>query len=193
LLVPVVIEKTSSGERSYDLYSRLLKERIVFFGSDVNPYSANVTVAQLLYLESVSPESDINLYINSPGGTVTDAFAIYDAMNYIKSDVATIALGQAASAGAFLLSAGAKGKRFALPNSRIMIHQPSGGAGGPATDIQIHAKEILRMKATLNQLFADHTGQPLEKIEEDMERDKFLTSQQALDYGIIDHIISRRA
>lgn len=191
-LVPYVIEQTSRGERSYDIYSRLLKERIIFLGEDVNDVSASLIVAQLLFLESEDPGKDINLYINSPGGSVTAGFAIYDTMNYIKCDVSTICMGMAASMGAFLLAAGAKGKRFALPNSDIMIHQPSGGAQGQATDIRIHADHIIATKKRLNQILAEKTGQPLEIVERDTERDNFMTAEQALEYGLIDKVIYTR-
>jgi len=191
-LVPYVIEQTSRGERSYDIYSRLLKDRIIFLGDEVSDVSASLIIAQLLFLESEDPDKDISLYINSPGGSVTSGLAIYDTMNHIKCDVSTICVGQAASMGAFLLSGGAKGKRFALPNAEIMIHQPSGGARGQATDIQIQAGRILQMKQTLNKIMSENTGQPLEKVTADAERDLFMTSQEALDYGLIDKIITRR-
>ena len=191
-LVPYVIEQTSRGERSYDIYSRLLKDRIIFLGDEVSDVSASLIVAQLLFLESEDPDKDINLYINSPGGSVTAGMAIYDTMQYVKCDVATLCVGMAASMGAFLLAGGAKGKRAAMPNAEIMIHQPSGGARGQATDIQIHAERIIQMKQKLNQIMADNTGQPLEKVAEDSERDRFMTSQEALDYGLIDKIISRK-
>lgn len=189
-LVPYVIEQTSRGERSYDIYSRLLKERIIFLGEEVNDVSASLIVAQLLFLEAEDPGKDINLYINSPGGSVTAGMAIYDTMNYIKSDVSTICIGMAASMGAFLLSGGAKGKRFALPNSEIMIHQPSGGARGQATEIQIVAENILKTKKKLNQILAANTGQPLEVIERDTERDYYMTAQEAKEYGLIDQILT---
>lgn len=189
-LVPMVIEQTSrGGERSYDIYSRLLKERIVFLGEDVNDTSASLVVAQLLFLESEDPNKDINLYINSPGGSVTAGMAIYDTMNYIKCDVSTICIGLAASMGAFLLSSGAKGKRLALPNAEIMIHQPSGGAKGQATEIQIVAEEILKTKAKLNRILAENTGQDVEKIARDTERDNYLTAEEAKEYGLVDKII----
>ena len=191
-LVPYVIEQTSRGERSYDIYSRLLKDRIIFLGDEVSDVSASLIVAQLLFLESEDPDKDINLYINSPGGSVTAGMAIYDTMQYVKCDVATLCVGMAASMGAFLLAGGAKGKRAAMPNAEIMIHQPSGGARGQATDIQIHAERIIQMKQKLNQIMAENTGQPLEKVIEDSERDRFMTSQEALDYGLIDKIISRK-
>ena len=189
-LVPYVIEQTSLGERSYDIYSRLLKERIIFLGEDVNDVSASLIVAQLLFLESEDPGKDINLYINSPGGSVTAGFAIYDTMNYIKCDVSTICIGMAASMGAFLLSGGAKGKRFALPNSQIMIHQPSGGAQGQATEIQIVAENILKTKRKINEILAANTGKPMEVIERDTERDYYMSAAEAKDYGLIDHILT---
>ena len=189
-LVPYVIEQTSRGERSYDIYSRLLKERIIFLGEDVNDVSASLIVAQLLFLESEDPGKDINLYINSPGGSVTAGFAIYDTMNYIKCDVSTICIGMAASMGAFLLSGGAKGKRFALPNSQIMIHQPSGGAQGQATEIQIVAENILKTKRKINEILAANTGKPIEVIERDTERDYYMTAAEAKEYGLIDHILT---
>ena len=189
-LVPYVIEQTSrGGERSYDIYSRLLRERVIFLGDEVNDATASVVVAQMLFLESEDPTKDINLYINSPGGSVTAGMAIYDTMNYVKCDVSTICMGLAASRGAFLLSSGAKGKRFALPNSEIMIHQPSGGAKGQATEIQIVAENILKTKKKLNEILAANTGQSVEKIAEDTERDNFMTAQEAHDYGLIDKII----
>ena len=189
-LVPYVIEQTSrGGERSYDIYSRLLRERVIFLGDEVNAATASVVVAQMLFLESEDPTKDINLYINSPGGSVTAGMAIYDTMNYVKCDVSTICMGLAASMGAFLLSSGAKGKRFALPNSEIMIHQPSGGAKGQATEIQIVAENILKTKKKLNEILAANTGQSVEKIAEDTERDNFMTAQEAHDYGLIDKII----
>ena len=189
-LVPYVIEQTSRGERAYDIYSRLLKERIIFLGEDVNDVSASLIVAQLLFLESEDPGKDINLYINSPGGSVTAGFAIYDTMNYIKCDVSTICIGMAASMGAFLLSGGAKGKRFALPNSQIMIHQPSGGAQGQATEIQIVAENILKTKRKINEILAANTGRPIEVIERDTERDYYMTAAEAKEYGLIDHILT---
>ena len=192
-LIPMVVEQSNRGERAYDIYSRLLKDRIIFLGSAIDNEIANLIVAQLLFLESEDPEKDISFYINSPGGVVTAGMAVYDTIRYIKPDVATVCVGQAASMGALLLAAGAQGKRFALPNSRIMIHQPSGGAQGQATDIQLHAKEILRMKDTLNQILADHTGQPLEKITEDTERDFFMSGAEARDYGIVDRVVTDRS
>ena len=191
-LVPYVIEQTSRGERSYDIYSRLLKDRIIFLGEEVNDVTASLTVAQLLFLESEDPGKDIHLYINSPGGMVTAGLAIYDTMQYIKCDVSTICMGMAASMGAFLLSAGAKGKRYALPNSDIMIHQPLGGAQGQATDIMIHAEHIVQTKKKLNTILAENTGKPYEVICQDTERDNFMTAQQALEYGLIDKVITRR-
>ena len=191
-LVPYVIEQTNRGERSYDIFSRLLNDRIIILNEEVNNASAGVIVAQLLYLEGQDPEKDISLYINSPGGVITDGMAIYDTMQYIKCDVSTICMGMAASMGAFLLAAGAKGKRFALPNSEIMIHQPSGGAQGQATDISIHANHILRVKDKLNRILSEKTGQPLEVIARDTERDNFMTAQEALDYGLIDKVIEHR-
>ena len=182
-LIPYVIEQTNRGERSYDIFSRLLNDRIILLNEDVNSASAGVVVAQLLYLEGQDPEKDISLYINSPGGVITDGMAIYDTMQYIKCDVSTICIGMAASMGAFLLAAGAKGKRFALPNSEIMIHQPSGGAQGQATDISIHANHILRVKDKLNRILSERTGQPLEVVQRDTERDNFMTAQEALEYG----------
>ena len=190
-LVPMVVEQTSRGERSYDIYSRLLKERVILLEGEVHDQMANLIVAQLLFLESENPEADISMYINSPGGVVTAGLAIYDTMQYIKPDVSTICLGQAASMGSLLLSAGAKGKRFALPYARIMIHQPLGGAQGQATDIQIQAKEILRLREIGNDILVKHTGQPLEKIQTDTERDFFMSSEQAKEYGIIDAVIVR--
>ena len=191
-LVPYVIEQTSRGERSYDIYSRLLKDRIIFLGEEVTDVSASVIVAQLLFLEAEDPEKDIHLYINSPGGSVTAGMAIYDTMQYIKCDIETICIGMAASMGAFLLAAGAKGKRLALPNSDIMIHQPSGGAQGQATDMEIHTRHILDMKKRLNQILADNTGQPIDVIAKDTNRDNFMTAQQALEYGLIDKVIEKR-
>ena len=190
-LVPYVIEQTSrGGERSYDIYSRLLRERIIFLGDEVNDTTASLVVAQMLFLESEDPNKDINLYINSPGGSVTAGMAIYDTMNYVKCDVSTICMGLAASMGAFLLSSGAKGKRLALPNSEIMIHQPSGGAKGQATEIQIVAENILKTKKKLNEILAANTGQPVEKITEDTERDNFMSAQEAQAYGLIDRVIT---
>ena len=191
-LVPYVVEQTNRGERSYDIFSRLLNDRIVMLNEEVNNASAGVIVAQLLYLEGQDPEKDISLYINSPGGVITDGMAIYDTMQYIKCDVSTICIGMAASMGSFLLAAGAKGKRFALPNSEIMIHQPSGGAKGQATDISIHAEHILRTKKRLNTILSQRTGQPIEVIERYTERDNFMTAQQALEYGLIDKVIESR-
>ena len=191
-LIPYVIEQTNRGERSYDIFSRLLNDRILLLNEEVNSASAGVVVAQLLYLEGQDPEKDISLYINSPGGVITDGMAIYDTMQYIKCDVSTICLGMAASMGAFLLAAGAKGKRFALPNSEIMIHQPSGGAQGQATDISIHANHILRIKDRLNRILSERTGQPLEVVQRDTERDNFMTAQEALEYGLIDKVIEHR-
>ncbi|MDF2541841.1 MAG: ATP-dependent Clp protease, proteolytic subunit ClpP [Herbinix sp.] len=191
-LVPYVIEQTSRGERSYDIYSRLLKERIIFLGEEVTDVSASVIVAQLLFLESEDPGKDINLYINSPGGSVTAGMAIYDTMNYIKCDVSTICIGMAASMGAFLLSGGAKGKRFALPNAEVMIHQPSGGAKGQATDIKIVADNIIKTRRKLNEILAKNTGKPLDIIEVDTERDFYMSAQEALEYGIIDSVITSR-
>ncbi|CAM2734585.1 ATP-dependent Clp endopeptidase proteolytic subunit ClpP [Hathewaya histolytica] len=188
-LVPVVVEQTNRGERSYDIYSRLLKDRIIFLGEQVNDVSANLIVAQLLFLESEDPDKDIHLYINSPGGSITAGMAIYDTMQYIKPDVSTICIGMAASMGAFLLAAGANGKRFALPNSEIMIHQPLGGFQGQATDIDIHAKRILKIKDTLNQILSERTGQPLDKIKKDVERDYFMSGEEAKNYGLIDDVI----
>lgn len=190
-LVPYVIESTSRGERSYDIYSRLLKERIIFLGEEVNEVTASLVVAQLLFLESEDPTKDINLYINSPGGSVTTGMAIYDTMNYIKCDVSTVCMGMAASMGAFLLAGGAKGKRFALPNAEVMIHQPSGGAQGQATEIRIVAEQILRTKKKLNEILAANTGQPLEVIERDTERDNYMTAEEAVKYGLIDAVISK--
>jgi ATP-dependent Clp protease protease subunit len=191
-LVPYVVEQTSRGERSYDIYSRLLNDRIIMLNEEVNSASASVIVAQLLYLESQDPTKDICLYINSPGGSVTDGLAIFDTMNYIKCDVSTICIGMAASMGAFLLAAGTKGKRIALPNSEIMIHQPSGGTQGQATDMEIHTKRILDMRNRLNKILADNTGQPIDIIAKDTNRDNFMTAQQALEYGLIDKVIDKR-
>ena len=191
-LVPVVVEQTGRGERSYDIYSKLLKDRIIFLGDEVNDATAGLIVAQLLFLESEDPDKDIHLYINSPGGSITAGMAIYDTMQYIKPDVSTICIGMAASMGAFLLAAGAKGKRLALPNSEIMIHQPLGGTRGQATDIEIHAKRILKMKDTLNQILSERTGQTLEKIQMDTERDNFMSSTEAKEYGLIDEVITNR-
>ena len=191
-LVPTVVEQTGRGERAYDIYSRLLKDRIIFLGDEVNDATAGLIVAQLLFLEADDPDKDIHLYINSPGGSITAGMAIYDTMQYIKPDVNTICIGMAASMGAFLLAAGAKGKRFALPNSEIMIHQPLGGTRGQATDIEIHAKRILKMKDTLNKILSERTGQPLERIQMDTERDNFMEAIQAKEYGLIDEVISER-
>ncbi|MCI8642303.1 MAG: ATP-dependent Clp endopeptidase proteolytic subunit ClpP [Lachnospiraceae bacterium] len=191
-LVPYVIEQTSRGERSYDIYSRLLKDRIIFLGEEVTDASASVVMAQLLFLEAEDPGKDINLYINSPGGSVTAGMAIYDTMNFIKCDVSTICIGMAASMGAFLLAGGTKGKRMALPNAEIMIHQPSGGARGQATEIKIVAENILKTKKKLNQMLAENTGKPYEVIEADTERDYYMSAQEALDYGIIDTIVTKR-
>mgnify|MGYP000839184204 CR=1 FL=1 len=192
-LVPYVIEQTSrGGERSYDIYSRLLRERIIFLGDEVNDTTASLVVAQMLFLESEDPNKDINLYINSPGGSVTAGMAIYDTMNYVKCDVSTICMGLAASMGAFLLSSGAKGKRLALPNSEIMIHQPMGGMQGQVTDIKIHAERYLRIKENLNKMLADNTGKPLEIIQRDTERDNFMSAQEAMEYGLIDKVITNR-
>lgn len=191
-LVPVVVEQTGRGERSYDIYSRLLKDRIIFLGDEVNDATAGLVVAQLLFLEADDPDKDIHLYINSPGGSITAGMAIYDTMQYIKPDVSTICIGMAASMGAFLLNAGAKGKRYALPNSEIMIHQPLGGTRGQATDIEIHAKRILKMKDTLNQILSERTGQPLEKIKMDTERDNFMSAEEAKNYGLIDEVIVQK-
>lgn len=190
-LVPVVVEQTNRGERSYDIYSRLLKDRIIMLSDEVNDVTASLVVAQLLFLESEDPDKDIYLYINSPGGSITSGMAIYDTMQYIKPDVSTICIGMAASMGAFLLAAGAKGKRYGLPNSEIMIHQPLGGFQGQATDIDIHAKRILRMKETLNTILSERTGQPLEKVKKDVERDYFMTSAEAMEYGLIDKVITK--
>ena len=191
-LVPMVVDQTSRGERSYDIFSRLLKDRIIFLGDEVNDVTANLVVAQLLFLEAEDPEKDIQLYINSPGGSITSGFAIYDTMKYIKPDVSTICIGMAASMGAFLLSGGEKGKRFALPNAEVMIHQPLGGTRGQATDIQIHAERIIATKKQLNQILSENTGQSLEVIERDTERDNFMTAQQAMEYGLIDKIVLKK-
>ena len=192
-LVPMVVEQTNHGERSYDIFSRLLNDRIVFLSDEVNDTTASLVVAQMLFLEAQDPDKDISFYINSPGGSVSAGMAIYDTMQFIKCDVSTICIGLAASMGAFLLSAGAKGKRFALPHSEIMIHQPLGGAKGQATDIQIQAEQILRIKKTLNEILAENTGKPLKQIEKDTDRDNYMTAQQALDYGLIDQILTHRA
>ncbi len=191
-LVPMVVEQSSRGERAYDIYSRLLKERVIFLVGPVEDYSANLIVAQMLFLESENPDKDIYLYINSPGGSVTAGMAIYDTMKFIKPDVSTLCIGQAASMGAFLLSAGTKGKRHALPNSRVMIHQPLGGYQGQASDIAIHAKEILKIKDTLNTLLAEHTGQPVDTVAADSDRDNFMSADEAMKYGLIDTVITRR-
>lgn len=191
-LVPIVVEQTNRGERSYDIFSRLLNDRIIFLSDEVNDVTASLVVAQLIYLESQDPEKDIHLYINSPGGSITSGMAIYDTMQYVKPDVSTICVGMAASMGSFLLAAGAKGKRFALPNSEIMIHQPLGGTRGQATDIKIHADHIIRIRTKLNTILSEITGKPLEVIEKDTDRDNFLTAEQALDYGLIDKIIYKR-
>jgi len=191
-LVPMVIEQTNRGERSYDIYSRLLKDRIIFLGEEVNDVSASLIVAQLLFLEAEDPDKDISLYINSPGGSITAGMAIYDTMQYIKCDVSTICVGMAASMGAFLLAAGAKGKRFALPNSEVMIHQPLGGMQGQATDIKIHADRIIKMKETLNTILSERTGQSLEQITKDTERDNFMSAYEAKEYGLIDEVIEKR-
>ena len=191
-LVPMVVEQTSRGERSFDIYSRLLKENVIFLVGQVEDYMANLVVAQLLFLESENPDKDIHLYINSPGGSVTAGMAIYDTMQFIKPDVSTMCIGQAASMGALLLAGGAKGKRLCLPNSRMMIHQPLGGYQGQATDIEIHAREILEMKRRLNEIMAHHTGRPLEEVEKDTDRDNFMTAEQAVAYGLVDQVITNR-
>ncbi|MFM2112031.1 MAG: protease subunit of ATP-dependent Clp protease [Pseudomonadota bacterium] len=191
-MVPMVIEQSGRGERAYDIYSRLLRERVVFLVGEVNDYSANLVVAQLLFLESENPDKEISLYINSPGGSVSAGMSIFDTMNFIKPDVSTLCIGMAASMGAFLLAAGAKGKRYSLPNSRVMIHQPLGGARGQATDIEIHAREILRLKADLNRILSDRTGQPLDKISQDTERDFFMSANEAMSYGLVDKVIEQR-
>lgn len=191
MLVPMVIEQTTRGERAYDIYSRLLKDRIIFLGTAVDDNISNLIIAQLLFLEAEDPEKDINLYVNSPGGLVTAGLAIYDTIQYIKSSVSTICIGQAASMGALLLSAGTKGKRYALPNARVMIHQPMGGFQGQATDIDIHAREILKMRERLNEILSKHTGQPIEKIRTDTERDYFMSGEEAKAYGLIDEVIER--
>lgn len=190
--VPIVIEQTNRGERSYDIYSRLLRDRIIFLDGEVNDHSASVIIAQLLFLEAEDPDKDIMFYINSPGGSITAGMAIYDTMNYITPPIATVCMGRAASMGAFLLSAGQKGMRYALPNSQVMIHQPLGGFQGQATDIDIHAREILRMRETLNGLLAKHTGQPIEKIAQDTERDNFMTAEMAQAYGLVDKVLASR-
>ena len=191
-VIPVVIEQNARGERAYDIYSRLLKERVIFLVGPIDDHGANLIVAQLLFLESENPDKDINLYINSPGGVVTSGMAIYDTMQFIKPDVATYCIGQAASMGSLLLASGAKGKRYCLPNSRVMIHQPLGGFQGQASDIEIHAKEILNMKKRLNEILARHTGQPEEKIQEDTDRDNFLSASDAVSYGLVDSILDKR-
>jgi ATP-dependent Clp protease protease subunit len=191
--IPMVIEQSGRGERSYDIYSRLLKERVIFLVGPVNDMSANLVVAQLLFLEAENPDKDISLYINSPGGSVTAGMSIYDTMQFIKPDVSTLCIGQAASMGAFLLAAGAKGKRFSLPNSRIMIHQPSGGFQGQSTDIQIHAKEIMYLREKLNAILASHTGRTVEEIDKDTERDNFMSSEESVKYGMIDKVIAKRS
>lgn len=191
-LVPMVVEQTNRGERSYDIYSRLLKDRIIFLGDEVNDHTASLVVAQLMFLEAEDPDKDVHLYINSPGGSITAGMAIYDTMQYIKPDVATYCVGMAASMGAFLLTAGTKGKRFALPNAEIMIHQPLGGTRGQATDIKIHAERILKMKEKLNKMLSERTGQPLETIQKDTERDNFMDPEEALEYGLIDKVIASR-
>ncbi len=191
-MVPIVIEQSGRGERAYDIYSRLLRERVIFLVGPVNDQSANLVVAQLLFLESENPDKDISLYINSPGGSVSAGLSIFDTMNFIKPDVSTLCMGMAASMGSFLLMAGAKGKRNALPNSRIMMHQPSGGAQGQASDIEIQAREILKTREQLNRIYAERTGQPLERIAADMERDRWMSPSEALDYGLIDKVIERR-
>ncbi|WP_346940162.1 ATP-dependent Clp endopeptidase proteolytic subunit ClpP [uncultured Clostridium sp.] len=190
--IPMVVEQTGKGERSYDIYSRLLKERIIFLSDEVNDITASLVVAQLLFLESEDPDKDIYLYINSPGGSITSGMAIYDTMNYIKPEVSTICVGMAASMGAFLLAAGQKGKRYALPNSEIMIHQPLGGFKGQATDIDIHAKRILKIKETLNEILSERTGKPLDKIKQDVERDYFMSADEAKEYGLVDEVIVKK-
>jgi len=192
-LVPMVVEQSSRGERAYDIYSRLLKERVIFLVGQVEDHMANLIVAQLLFLESENPDKDIHLYINSPGGSVTAGLSIYDTMQFIKPDVSTMCIGQAASMGAFLLAAGAEGKRFCLPNSRTMIHQPSGGAQGQATDIHIQSQEILKVKERLNKLMAKHTGQPMDKVEQDTERDNFMSAEESKDYGLVDEVLDKRS
>ena len=192
MLVPMVIEQTARGERSFDIYSRLLKERIIFLSGQVNDHMSTLICAQLLFLESENPRKDIYLYINSPGGVVTSGLAMYDTMQYIKPDVATVCIGQACSMGSLLLTAGATGKRYSLPNSRVMVHQPSGGAQGQATDIEIQAKEILSLRKRLNEIYVKHTGQPIKKIEEALERDRFMSAEDAKDFGLIDHIVEKQ-
>ncbi len=191
-LIPMVIEQSSRGERAYDIYSRLLKDRIIFLGSAMNDEVANLIIAQLLFLESEDPEKDINFYINSPGGIVTSGLAVYDTMQYVKPDIATVCIGQAASMGAILLTAGTTGKRYSLPNARIMIHQPMGGFQGQASDVEIHAKEMLRMKEDLNQILATHSGKPIEQVQKDTDRDYFMSGTEAQAYGIVDHVITSR-
>ena len=191
-LVPMVVEQTNRGERAYDIFSRLLKERIIFLVGPVNDQVSSLVCAQLLFLEAENPKKDISLYINSPGGVVTSGLAMYDTMQYIRSDVSTVCIGMAASMGSLLLTAGAKGKRYCLPNARVMIHQPSGGYQGQATDIEIHAREVLAVKARLNAIYAKHTGQPLDKIEESMERDNFMTPEKAKEFGLIDEVVDKR-
>ena len=191
-MIPIVVEQTHRGERSYDIYSRLLKDRIIFLGTAIDDDVANIVIAQLLFLESEDPDKDINLYINSPGGSVTAGLAIYDTMQYVKPQVSTLCMGQAASMGAVLLAAGAKGKRLSLPHSRIMIHQPSGGFGGQASDIEIHAREIIRLKSKLNEMLQKHTGQPLERIEKDSDRDFFMGAGEAKEYGLIDEVVLKK-
>ena len=192
-LVPIVVEQTARGERSYDIYSRLLKDRVVFIVGPIDDYMANVVVAQLLFLESENPDKDVHLYVNSPGGIVTAGLSIYDTMQFIKPDVSTICLGQAASMGSLLLAGGTKGKRFCLPHSRIMIHQPSGGFQGQASDIDIHAREILKIRERLNKIMSKHTGQTVERIERDMERDHFMDAEAAVEYGLVDNVLAKRA
>ena len=191
-LVPMVVEQTSRGERAYDIYSRLLKERVIFLVGPVEEHMANLVVAQLLFLESENPDKEIYLYINSPGGSVTAGMAIYDTMQFIKPDVSTVCLGQAASMGAFLLAGGAKGKRYCLPNARVMIHQPLGGFQGQASDFEIHAREILKIRDRLNRILADHTGQPIEKVAQDTDRDNFMSAEEAVNYGLVDAVLSKR-
>ncbi len=192
MLIPMVIEQSSRGERAYDIYSRLLKDRIIFLGSAMNDEVANLIIAQLLFLESEDPEKDINFYINSPGGVVTSGLAVYDTMQYLKPAIATVCIGQAASMGALLLAAGAAGKRYSLPNARIMIHQPMGGFQGQASDVEIHAREMLRMKQDLNRILAFHSGKPIEQVQQDTDRDYFMSGQEACDYGIVDQVIAKR-
>ena len=191
-LVPMVVEQSARGERAYDIYSRLLKERVIFIVGEIEDHMANLVVAQLLFLESESPDKDIHLYINSPGGVITSGMAIYDTMQFIKPDVSTLCIGQAASMGAFLLAGGAKGKRFCLPNSRVMIHQPLGGFRGQASDIKIHAEEIIKTRQRMNELLAFHTGQPVERVEQDTDRDNFMSAEMAMAYGLVDKVLSRR-